>query len=455
MTSERVYTVSEITRRVKRLIDVDDELQNIWLRGEISNFKWHQSSGHMYFTVKDEKAKIQAVMFRGYNRHLIFQPEDGMSVLIYGSVSVYEASGQYQFYCYEMEPDGVGSLFLAFEQLKEKLSKEGLFSQDYKKELPKYPTKIAIVTSPTGAAIRDIVTTIRRRFPIASISLIPALVQGEGAARSIARAIRYANELNRFDVLIVGRGGGSIEELWAFNEEEVARAVFASKIPVISAVGHETDFTICDFVADVRAATPTAAAEICVPDKTELLKQVQNFKLRAIRALAVLIRQKKETLTRYEKSYAFRYPEQLLRQKEQELDERYDELVKTMKRLIEKKRHQWQLAIIHLQKQRPDHFIDSWRKQLQNETMLLKKHFQQLEKEKKHQFQQLLAKLQALSPLKIMERGYSLSFNENKSLIKSIHDVNIGEKMTVRLRDGSLLCTVHEKNDQEIGDMGE
>lgn len=455
MANEQIYTVSEVTRLVKTLLEKEQDLQNFWLRGEISNFKLHRSSGHMYFTVKDSKSKIQAVMFQGYNRHLTFQPEDGMKVLIRGSVSVYEASGQYQLYCYEMQPDGIGSLFLAYEQLKERLAKEGLFADEHKKDIPKFATRIAIVTSPTGAAIRDIVTTIRRRFPIASISLFPALVQGEAAAPSIAKAIRYANELDRFDVLIVGRGGGSIEELWAFNEEEVARAIYASKIPVISAVGHETDFTICDFVSDLRAATPTAAAELCVPDRIELLNQIEMMKMRLIRTMQSHLQQQKDLLARYKKSYAFRYPEQLLRQKEQELDQRTDELLRGMERIIERNRHQLQIVTNDLQKHHPEKLVITSREQLRNQTDRLMRTFQNYKKEKEYQFQNLLTKLEALSPLKIMDRGYSLSFNESKQLIKSVDDVAIGEKITVDLQDGTLKCTVNEKILQEIGEKNE
>lgn len=455
METVQIFTVSEVTRRIKSLIDQEKDLQNFWVRGEISNFKLHRSSGHMYFTVKDSKAKINAVMFQGYNRHLTFLPEDGMKVLIRGSVSVYEVNGQYQLYCYEMEPDGIGSLYLAYEQLKARLEKEGLFSEEHKKDIPKFATRIGIVTSPTGAVIRDIVTTIKRRFPIASISLIPALVQGEEAAQSIARAISYANKLDRFDVLIVGRGGGSIEELWAFNEEIVARAVYASKIPVISAVGHETDFTICDFVSDVRAATPTAAAELSVPDKMDLLNQIQAWKLRATRAINSKIEQNKADLARYSKSYAFRYPEQLFQQKAQELDQRVDDLIKALKRIIEGNQHKLEIATNDLHKHHPNQLVEASRKQLETKVTLLKNTFTNYKKEKDFQFQNLLTKLQALSPLKIMERGYSLSYNKENHLIKSVADVSIGENMTVELQDGSLHCTVDEKFSKKLGDGNE
>ncbi|TXK90204.1 exodeoxyribonuclease VII large subunit, partial [Parageobacillus sp. SY1] len=260
MAEVKYVTVGALTKYIKRKFEVDPHLRDLWIKGEISNFKYH-SRGHMYFTLKDEQARIQAVMFAGYNQYLSFRPEDGMKVLVRGEISVYEPSGNYQIYVKEMQPEGIGNLYLAYEQLKKRLEAEGLFSPEHKKPIPAFPRYIGVVTSPTGAAIRDIMTTIRRRYPIATVILFPTLVQGEQAAESIVRSIEKANELGYIDVLIVGRGGGSIEELWAFNEEIVARAIFASEVPIISAVGHETDFTIADFVADLRAPTPTGAAE--------------------------------------------------------------------------------------------------------------------------------------------------------------------------------------------------
>lgn len=448
MANEHIYTVSEITRYIKSMIDQEPSLQNFWLRGEISNFKHHKASGHMYFSVKDEKAKIQAVMFYGYNRYLSFEPKDGMKVLIRGNVSVYEISGVYQLYAYEMLPDGIGSLFLAYEQLKEKLAEEGLFREEHKKPIPSFATRIGIVTSPTGAAIRDIVTTIKRRFPIAKISLFPVLVQGEGAANSIVRAIRYANQLNRFDVLIVGRGGGSIEELWAFNEEEVARAVYASNIPIISAVGHETDFTICDFVADLRAATPTAAAELSVPDRRELINQIQHEKRRLIRSMQEMLNQKKGELARLKKSYAFRYPEQLLRQKKQELDYYFEQIEKEMKRIVAINREKLENLSSNLKRNHPQHLIEKNEEKLENIRQMLIRNFKDRLKEKQFQFHQLVTKLDLLSPLKMMDRGYSLSFTKDNRLIKSIHDVKLGESLRVDVQDGRLYCTVDEKSER-------
>ena len=265
----RVLSVKDLNRYIRMKMEGDSRLSDVWIRGEISNFT-HHSSGHMYFTLKDEGSRIRAIMFATHNQRLPFIPKEGSRVIARGNVSVYERDGQYQFYAVQMQPDGIGSLYLAYEQLKSKLEEEGLFAAERKRPLPRYPKTIGVITSPTGAAVRDIMITIRRRYPQARAILYPVLVQGKGAAPSIVKAIRTMNDMAEADVLIVGRGGGSLEELWAFNEEIVARAIYQSDIPVISAVGHETDFTIADFVADLRAATPTAAAELAVPSSAEL-----------------------------------------------------------------------------------------------------------------------------------------------------------------------------------------
>lgn len=449
MASEHIYTVSEITRHIKGLLDRDNTLQSFWVRAEISNFKLHKSSGHMYFTIKDARSKMNAVMFQGYNRHLSFEPKDGMKVLIRGNVSVYEVSGQYQLYSIEMQPDGLGSLFLAFEQLKERLSLEGLFREDIKKPLPKYAKEICIITSQTGAAIRDIVTTIKRRYPIAKISLIPALVQGTGAASSIARSIAFANQFDKFDVIIVGRGGGSIEELWAFNEEVVARAVHESRIPVISAVGHETDFTICDFVADVRAATPTAAAELAVPDQFELKRNISQLQSRLTRAIKERVTYNKEILQRLDRSYAFRYPEQLLRQKEQELDQLIEVMQKEMKRVLFVQKEKVQVLSKNLERMHPRNLLQNEKEKLEAFDQLLQRNFKDRMKEKEYSYHTLLTKLEMLSPLKMMDRGYNLTFSKEKNLIKSIEDVDQGDRLSIQLKDGELDCEVVEKISKE------
>ncbi|MGD8240389.1 MAG: exodeoxyribonuclease VII large subunit, partial [Armatimonadota bacterium] len=275
MTYDIALTVSEVTRHVKRLLDSSELLQGISVRGEVSNFKRH-TSGHVYFSLKDEASQLSCIMFRGPAGHLSFEPEDGMQVIASGNVSVYERGGRYQLYTRFMQPDGLGDLYLAFERLKAKLEAEGLFDPARKRAIARFPRRVAIITSPTGAAVRDITTILARRYPAAAQLVVPAIVQGDDAAPSIVRALGIANDMDDVDTIILGRGGGSIEDLWAFNEEVVARAIYSSARPVISAVGHETDFTIADFVADVRAATPSAAAELAAPDQAELRSRVSG-----------------------------------------------------------------------------------------------------------------------------------------------------------------------------------
>lgn len=438
---QRYLTVVALTRYIKRKFDADPHLQDCYVKGEISNFKQH-SSGHMYFTLKDDKARILAVMFARDNRHMKFQPENGMQVLIRGDLSVYEASGQYQIYIKEMKPDGVGELFLAYEQLKEKLTKEGLFSQSAKKTLPKYPKTVGVITSPTGAAIRDIVSTIKRRFPIANILLLPALVQGEQAASSIARAIEKANTIDAIDVLIVGRGGGSIEELWAFNEEIVARAIFTSEIPIISAVGHETDFTIADFVADLRAPTPTGAAELAVPHIDDLLERILNRKSRMLRSMKEKLSSQKVRLARINRSYAFRYPHKLYEQKLEQLDRRTEQLVRNTNKLIEFKKSEQQSVHNRLIRNAPSKKIQDAALHNERLTKSLTRAMSMILSKKNSEFQHQLAKLDALSPLKIMERGYSLVFSKEQKLISKREQVQRNEEILVRLSDGNLQCKV-------------
>lgn len=340
-----IASVTAVTKYIKRQFDENVHLQEVWMKGEISNFKWH-SRGHMYLSLKDEGAKMNAVMFQGNNRHLTFHPEDGMKVIVRGKISVYEATGQYQFYIQEMQLDGIGNLYLAYEQLKEKLEKEGLFNADIKKNIPLYPKHIAVITSPTGAVIRDIFTTVKRRYPLCKLTLIPVMVQGVHAKESIAEGIEKANALGYFDTIIVGRGGGSIEELWAFNEEKVARAIFSSIIPVISAVGHETDYTISDFVADLRAPTPTAAAEMAVPHVRDLLEKTSDRTARLRMAMRKKMVDERKRYEQMKSSYAFRYPQQLLEQKEQNLDRLYTDLGRAMNYFVERKQ-----TMVHSYKQ--------------------------------------------------------------------------------------------------------
>ncbi|MFA9555982.1 exodeoxyribonuclease VII large subunit [Evansella sp. AB-rgal1] len=447
--SRDYMSVSDLTKRIKSLIDRDTLLQNVWIRAEISNFKWH-SRGHMYYTLKDDKSRVNAVMFAGNNQFLKFTPENGMNVLVRGDISVYEPHGLYQLYVKEMQPDGIGSLYLAFEELKKKLEMAGYFSKDIKKQIPSIPQSIAVITSPTGAAVRDIITTLERRFPLTKVTLLPALVQGPNAAPSIARAINQANVASTFDVIIVGRGGGSLEELWAFNEQIVAEAIYNSHIPVISAVGHETDITISDFVADLRAATPTAAAELAVPDIGELMVRIQDRKDRVIRAMDRKIENLKERLNYMSKSYAFRYPQQLLEQKEQDLDR----LVESMQKIVNQKIDKQTTSLGNLNSRivrlHPEHRIMGEKKKLKTNSELLMKSFNALVSHKKNNYGLLISKLNVLNPLNVMERGYSLVYNEEDKLIKSVHDTETNSNITIQLRDGKLHCQIHSSKEEEL-----
>ncbi|MDM5189901.1 exodeoxyribonuclease VII large subunit [Bacillus sp. DX4.1] len=447
---EKQYlTVTALTRYMKTKIEYDPHLQSVWLKGEISNFKFH-SRGHMYFTLKDENARIAAVMFAGHNRNIKFRPEDGMKVLVKGKISVYEASGSYQIYVQDMQPDGVGNLHLAYEQLKVRLEEEGLFSRVYKQPMPAYAKTIGVITSPTGAAIRDIITTITRRYPIGNVIVFPVLVQGESAAPSIVQAIRKANVMNDIDVLIVGRGGGSIEELWAFNEEMVARAIFASKIPIISAVGHETDFTIADFVADLRAPTPTAAAELAVPNILELEEKVLQRTLRLQRATREMLHKKQERLQVLQKSYAFRYPRQLYEQKEQQLDRTLEQLILAKERYVEKKVNQLQQFSFYLEKHHPSQKIAQTKTAIEALQKQLQREMQTVLQTKEFTFVRAAQKLEALSPLKVMMRGYGLVYSEKKQVLKSVNDVGVGDAISVQLQDGILDCNVRGIEERDL-----
>ena len=395
--SPTVLTVTELNNYVKKLLDNEPNLKNVFVTGEISNFKNHYS-GHMYMTIKDEGGAIKAVMFSSYANRLRFAPENGMKVIIFGSVSLYNKDGSYQFYITDMQPDGLGALNLAFEQLKEKLQNEGLFNAEHKKPLPEFPQKIGVMTAPDGAAVRDIFSVLKRRYPVAEIVFYPVAVQGASAAPEIAKGIQLFNEKNACDVLIVGRGGGSLEDLWAFNEEIVARAIFASNIPVISAVGHETDFTIADFVADLRAPTPSAAAEVAVPDVFELKAGLLGLK----QHLAVLIKNRvnaeREFLINTEKQLNLISPSNKI------LNSR-TELVNINEKLIN--------------------------------TMLLKLN------NEKAKISVLASKLNALSPLEVLSRGYAISYKE-ASPVTSVKQVAAGDNIKVVVKDGELFATVNE-----------
>ncbi|WP_167815226.1 exodeoxyribonuclease VII large subunit [Sporolactobacillus shoreae] len=451
MENDRYVTVTRLTRYIKQRMESDSTLQEVWLKGEISNFKRH-SRGHLYLTLKDKNARIKAVMFAGNAKQLAFEPEDGMKVLVQGSISLYEPYGEYQIYIRQMEQDGLGRLYLAYEALKQKLQAQGMFEASHKKQIPEVAYSIGIITSPTGAAIRDLFTTIKRRFPAAHLTVFPVLVQGADAAPSIAAAIDQANRLEKLDLLIVGRGGGSIEDLWAFNEEIVANAIFRSGLPIISAVGHETDFTIADFVADRRAPTPTAAGEFAVPDVRELNRHIDHDFIRLTQTMKNRVTREKERMKRISQSYAFRFPGQLILQKEQEYDRLTERFNKNKDRLLTAKKEQIVILERLLGKNRPDELLNRAENSLKDRIERLLVSGQNYQRTKRSSFDRLTLQLNALSPLKIMARGYSLAYNQESKLVKSVKDVAPGDPLILRMNDGRIDCQIwgiEEENENE------
>ena len=414
-------TVTEVNKYIKEVINDDLLLKKVYLKGEISNFKAH-SRGHYYFTLKDENSRISAVMFSFNNKNLNFTPYDGMKVLVTGKIDVYEASGAYQIYVEDMAPDGIGALYVAFEQLKKELLAEGLFDKEKKKKIRRVPNTIGIITSPTGAAIKDILTTIKRRFPVCNTILFPALVQGEEAALDIAKKIRLANELKDvygIDTLIVGRGGGSLEDLWPFNEEIVARAIYDSDIPVISAVGHEIDITISDYVADLRAPTPTAAAELAVPDINTIITYLDTARSRSFTALNNIINNNYQRLEGIKNSYILTRPITMYEIKEQKLDILLDNLNRNINKILENNR-------IKLYTYSNSYILN-------NPEMLYKYSAQKLE--------HIISKLEVLNPLNTLNRGYAIIKREDK-VLSSIKNINKDDIIKISLKDGELSSKV-------------
>ncbi|MBJ9988402.1 MULTISPECIES: exodeoxyribonuclease VII large subunit [Paenibacillus] len=454
MEPQRIFSIKDLNRYIRMKMDSDSLLSDVWIRGEISNFT-HHSSGHMYFTLKDEGSRIKAIMFASHNQRLPFRPKEGSRVIARGNVTVYERDGQYQFYATQMQPDGIGSLYLAYEQLKEKLEKEGLFAADRKRPIPEFPETIGVITSPTGAAVRDIMTTLERRYPRARIILAPVLVQGKGAAPSIVKAIRTMNELDEADVLIVGRGGGSLEELWAFNEEMVARAIRASHIPVISAVGHETDFTIADFAADLRAATPTAAAELAVPHAGELKARLQQRERLLLQLLQQRVKRSRQQLASLQRSPVLLHPRRYMLQHAERLDMLRQRLSGNLRSRVQLNREKRSRMYHALMRYNPQEQLTGARSRNDAARRQLLQSMQNILKDKKSQLTSGVRQLDALSPLKVMARGYSLVYDEQeKRLIKSIHEVQPGDVVQIKVNDGQLSCQVWElKEDaQEHGE---
>ncbi|NBD22680.1 exodeoxyribonuclease VII large subunit [Paenibacillus glycinis] len=438
----RIFSIKEINRYIGMKLESDDLLSDVWLRGEISNFT-HHSSGHMYFTLKDKDSRLKCIMFASHNQRLPFMPKEGAKVLARGNIAVYERDGNYQFYCTAMQPDGIGSLYLAYEQLKRKLQDEGLFDSSRKRPIPAFPKAIGVITSATGAAVRDILITLQRRHPSVPVLLFPVSVQGASAAPSIVKAIESMNRLAEVDVLIIGRGGGSLEELWAFNEEAVARSIAASLIPVISAVGHETDFTIADFVADLRAATPTAAAELAVTSVHELKAQLAQTESRLVQMLRMTLQGRKERLNRLRKSPVFLNPRKYVLQQSQLLDVMRERLKQRSLRLAERNREKFANLNHALNRAHPGAKLAAASKQLQQAGARLEAGMAAGLKAKRLQLVASVRQLDALSPLKVMSRGYSLVYDEQgKKLVKSVTDVQLGDLVRVNVTDGQLECQV-------------
>ncbi|MGB3259499.1 exodeoxyribonuclease VII large subunit [Paenisporosarcina sp.] len=450
MTATSYLTVKALTKYIKRKFDADPHLRNVYVKGELSNVKIH-TSGHIYFTIKDDQTRMPAVMFAAQARSLKFKPESGMNVLLQGDVNVYEGSGQYQLYAQIMQPDGIGELFVAFEQLKEKLAKEGLFHPSRKKQIPKYPQKIGVITASTGAAIRDIVTTLSRRYPLAEVIIFPALVQGAGAAPSIVKALKRAHSYPDLDVCIVGRGGGSIEDLWAFNEEIVAREIANSTIPIISAVGHETDTTIADFVSDLRAPTPTAAAELAVPNQLDLLERVSNRKSQMVSIVTAILSQERKRLNRVVSAYPLAYPERLYRPFVERLTRANEQLEKNGRTILQQKQQQLAQHTMRLTLQNPQRMVLQHQKNVISYEQRLQLAAQKNVQAKGRSFSNMIQLLEALNPLKIMDRGYSLTY-QNDQVVKSIEEINPTQPLHIKLQDGVVIASIDSINKQSKGE---
>lgn len=396
MTDSLVMTVAQLNNYVKGLIETDGQLRSVFVAGEISNFVNHYKSGHFYLSLKDENAVIKAVMFRSYAQKVPFDLQNGMKVICRGRVAVYERDGVYQLYIDQIQPDGVGALKIAFDQMTKRLQDEGLFDEAHKKPIPRYPSRIAVITSPTGAAIQDILNILGRRMPAVEVLMYPVLVQGEFAAEQLRAAVKAVNDDKSADVIIIGRGGGSIEDLWAFNDEGLARAIYASGIPVISAVGHETDFTICDFVSDLRAPTPSAAAELAVPDVGDVLKLIERLNRSAVSAVKNKISQSENELKRLAENRVLRSPVSYI----DSLYETFDRVCTSYKRVAE---------------------------------AVVEEHSQKL--------RIIAAKLDAYSPLKTLSRGYSIAY-KGDDILRSVNDLSLNDRLKLKLQDGSAECVV-------------
>lgn len=442
MASERkIYSVAEVNRKARMVLE--SGIGEIWVEGELSRVTIH-SSGHWYFTLKDEAAAVSCAMFRNENARVTFRPKDGMKVQLLGRPSIFESSGRYQLIASEMEEAGKGNLQEQFEKLKAKLAAEGLFDADRKKPLPLLPGKIGVVTSPTGAAVRDIINVLTRRFPNIQILLVPAKVQGAGAEEGIVKAIDYLNRRGDIDVMIVGRGGGSIEDLWNFNEEVVARAIARSEVPVISAVGHEIDFTIADFVADVRAPTPSAAAELAVREKAELVDSVQLYRRRLEQSLMRRVQDFRLRLNRQAHSYVFREPGHLVLQYRQQIKAHETRMGDLLKMGAQQRGRRLESARVRM-----SHLLQSAARQghqhIDELAMTMRHRMERRAERDQQKLHRLEGQLRMLNPLAVLGRGYSLTRRTDGSVIRSAEDVEVGERMITQFAQGKVVSNIEEK----------
>lgn len=437
---EQYLTVSQLTKYISKKFQVDPYLDQVYLKGEISNYN-PRRSGIQYFKLKDEHSILSAVLFPSDARNIRFEPENGMSVLVTGRVSVYETGGYYQIIVHSMQPDGLGALYLAYEQTKEALSKEGLFALDLKKPIPKYPKRIAVITSPSGAVIQDILTTVKRRYPIAEVVLFPTVVQGNQSADSIVGNIKHAEAIGNFDTMIIGRGGGSFEDLFSFNEEKVVRAIAEAKTPVISSVGHETDTTLTDLVADLRAPTPTAAAELAVPVLTEEILRIEEYNRRMFRAFQARIQHLSEKLYRVTNSVIFRQPERLYDGYLQNVDQLENRLMNRMESIVKTNQQQADLLTQRLKGYPIRPYVKEQSTRIDYLTKKLQQSLSNQLQQKNFKVTQAIQALEHLSPLKILARGYAV-IEKDDTVIRSVEEVSKGDRLNLILNDGTITTEV-------------
>ncbi|MGI3099065.1 exodeoxyribonuclease VII large subunit [Companilactobacillus alimentarius] len=449
MDNEQYLTVTALTQYLKRKFDVDPYLGHVYLMGEISNFRMRPNA-HQYFSLKDDKAKISAIMFKSNFSKVKFQPEEGMKVLVKGRISLYEPSGSYQIYVESMEPDGLGALYLAFEQLKKKLAQQGVFDLP-KKAIPQFPKRIAVVTSQSGAVIHDIMTTVQRRFPIVQIVLYPAQVQGQEAAPTIVKQLERINENGNYDTIIIGRGGGSIEDLWPFNEEIVAQAIVQSKIPVISSVGHETDTTIADLVADLRAATPTAAAELATPVLRDVLTHLQDLNMRLYNAQTKIIGNYKDRVDSLAKNVFLQHPERIYEVYLQKVDYLQDKLQQNFANSLSRSKTELIQYANRLVQSSPRDQIYSYGNQVNRLYQILINNVNKVINKNRNIFNSEVASLDSLSPLKTLSRGFAIPVDKSGKVLRDVTDYQVDQEVDLRVKNGNVKLVTKEVSEDKNG----